>query len=189
MCDSFSAEREKTITECLKFWRCGHWSRYLSHAKRALYHYTYIPVVKTYRIGLLLSRQLWVFFRRKSASVKNFQHAIVFLQKANNNYARCQVMEMQGIHLRALASKASHLPFWLSPRVKLSRRCFGQSAVMSFFALGLLLEWSAIVFLQKAKTFTEALEMRGIATRNSRMRSARSIIWATSTLFKIITLV
>ena len=38
------------------------------------------------------------FFRRKSASVK-FQYAIVFLQKASNNYARSQVMEMQGLHL------------------------------------------------------------------------------------------
>ena len=40
------------------------------------------------------------FFRRKSASVKKFQYVIVFLQKANNNYARSQVMEMQGHHLR-----------------------------------------------------------------------------------------
>ena len=40
------------------------------------------------------------FFRRKSASVKKFQYVIVFLQKANNNYARCQVMEMHGFHLR-----------------------------------------------------------------------------------------
>ena len=32
------------------------------------------------------------------------------------------------------ASKASHLPFGLSPHcVKLSRRYFGQSAIMSFF--------------------------------------------------------
>ena len=189
MCNSFSAEREKQLRNVLSFGDAGidpGTSRMRSERSTII---PTSPFKKTYRIGHLLSRQLWVFFRRKSASVKSFQHAIVFLQKANNNYARCQVMEMQGIHLRALASKASHLPLGLSPRVKLSRRCFGQSAVMSFFAIGLLLEWSAIVFLQKAKTFTEALEMRVIATRNSRMRSPRSIIWATSTLFIIITLV
>ena len=41
-----------------------------------------------------------IFFRRKSASVRKFQYAILFLQKANNNYARYQVMEMQGLFLR-----------------------------------------------------------------------------------------
>ena len=47
----------------------GHFSPYFSHAKRALYHLSYILVNKISCVGFFLSRNYEVFFRRKSASV------------------------------------------------------------------------------------------------------------------------
>ena len=143
----------------------GHWSPNCWHAKRALYSLSYIPVAKNYRVGLLLSRQLWGFFRRKSACVK-FQYAIVFFRRQTAITQGLRLWRCRVFISESLASKASYLPFGISPRcVKLSRRYFGQSSIMIFFAIGLLFEWSAKVFLQKAKNNygkSEDLEMQGL---------------------------
>ena len=101
----------------------GHWSPYLSHAKRALYHLSYIPVWATLRRSLAQSATMR-FFRRKSASVKKFQYVIVFCRVSLCNSFSADSEK----HLRTLWScgalipvplpcEASALPFELHPRL------------------------------------------------------------------------
>ena len=91
-----------------------------------------------------------------------------------------------GAHISVpLACKASALTFGLPPRCgKVPRRCFAQSAILSFFlsssAFDMKFQHAIVFFCRKPKTITEALEMQGIDPLTSRMRSERSTISVTS---------
>ena len=63
ICSGLSGDSGYHFMSDSRFGDAGHWSPNLSHAKRALYHLTYIPSLSNLAEFFPLSQQLWSFFR------------------------------------------------------------------------------------------------------------------------------
>ena len=57
ICNRLSGDIDYHLMSDSKFGDAGHWSPYLSHAKRALYHLGYIPMIYNCRGSFCFSRQ------------------------------------------------------------------------------------------------------------------------------------
>ena len=94
------------------FGDAGHRSPYLSHAKRALYHLSYTPVM------ILLRASFWTQFMKNWLSIRNelsipshYQQIQMRIIESSKMFWRC------GSSIPVpLACKASALPFELRPR-------------------------------------------------------------------------
>ena len=94
------------------FGDAGHWSPYLSHAKRALYHLSYIPVLFKFRASF------WTKFMKYQFSICNelsihchYQQIQTRIVQSSKMFWRCGALIPV-----PLACKASALPFEIHPR-------------------------------------------------------------------------
>ena len=57
ICSRLSGDSDYHLMSDSRFGDAGHWTPYLSHAKRALYHLSYIPIIYNSRWSFFFSRQ------------------------------------------------------------------------------------------------------------------------------------
>ena len=57
ICSRLSGDSDYHLMSDSRFGDAGHWNPYLSHAKRALYHLSYIPMIYNCRWSFCFSRQ------------------------------------------------------------------------------------------------------------------------------------
>ena len=96
ICKRLSGDSDYHLMSDSSFGDAGHWSPYLSHAKRALYHLSYIPMIYNCRGSFCFSRQTRGFFFLKGISCIRLQYSVVFWRKLIN-CSMSLTSEMRGI--------------------------------------------------------------------------------------------
>ena len=110
-------------------------SRYLSHAKRALYHLSYITIVLNCRRSFCFSRQTRGYnFFWKSIPCTRFQYSVVFWRKLIK-YSMSLTLEMRGIAPRISGSISWRSTIWpTSHGYQISRKFFSISQQLWSFS-------------------------------------------------------
>ena len=161
-----------------KFGDAGHRSPYLSHAKQALYHLSYIPV----------PFKLWAIFWTKSMYISfRFVTSCQFLPIISKHHIELskpqKVLEMRGTDPRTsrMQSERSAVSatFPYSSSFELASE---QNPWYISFRFVTSCQFFPFVSQNKIELSKpqKCLEMRGIDPRTSRMRSKRCTVWATS---------
>ena len=167
------------IVEASKsFGDAGHRSPYLSHAKQALYHLSYIPV----------PFNLWAIFWTKSMYISfRFVTSCQFLPIISKHHIELskpqKVLEMRGTDPRTsrMQSERSAISgtFLYSSSFELASE---QNPWYISFRFVTSCQFFPFVSQNKIELSKpqKCLEMRGIDPRTSHMRSKRCTVWATS---------
>ena len=167
------------IVEASKsFGDAGHRSPYLSHAKQALYHLSYIPV----------PFKLWAIFWRKSMYISfRFVTSCQFLPIISKHHIELskpqKVLEMRGIDPRTsrMQSERSAISA-TSPYPSSFELSSEQNPCYISFRFVTSCQFLPIIskhHIELSKP-QKVLEMRGTDPRTSRKQSKHSTLWATS---------
>ena len=160
------------------FWRCGASLSYLSHAKRALYHLSYIPVLFKLRAS----------FEQNSRNISfpfvTSCQFIPIISKYKPELSNPQKCFGDAGHRSPYLSHAKRALYHLSyiPVMILLRASFwtqfmkNRFSICNEFSIPSHYQQIQMRVIESSKLFW----MRGIDPRTSRMQSERSTIWATS---------
>ena len=160
------------------FGDAGHRSPYLSHAKRALYHLSYIPVLLSFELASE-QNQWYISFRFVTSC-----QFLTIISKHQIELSKPQkVLEMRGIDPRTsrIQSERSTISatFPYSSSFELASERNSWNISCRFVTSCQFFPFVSQNKIELSKP-QKCIEMRGIDPRIFRMRSERSTIWATS---------
>ena len=160
------------------FGDAGHRSPYLSHAKRALYHLSYIPVLLSFELASE-QNQWYISFRFVTSC-----QFLTIISKHQIELSKPQkVLEMRGIDPRTsrIQSERSTISatFPYSSSFELASERNSWNISCRFVTSCQFFPFVSQNKIELSKP-QKCIEMRGIDPRTFRMRSERSTIWATS---------
>ena len=85
-------EQNRIVEASISFWDAGHRSTHLSHAKRALYHFSYVPVL------FKLRASFWTKFMKYQLSICNELSILSFCQPEQNRIVEASKMYWDAGH-------------------------------------------------------------------------------------------
>ena len=133
-CNRLSEDNDNHLMSDSRFVDAGHWSPYLSHAKRALYYLSYMPMIYKSRKLLFQSANKRLKFFLKGISCMKLQYSVVFWRKLIN-CSMSLTSEMRGIAPRTSGWLNRRSTIWPTSHVyQISRNFFSLSQQLWSFS-------------------------------------------------------
>ena len=160
------------------FWRCGASIPYLSHAKLAIYHLSYIPVpFKLWAIFWTKSMLYQLSICNELSIPSHYQQTPHRIVEASKSFGDAGHRSTHLSHAKRALCHFCYVPVLFKLRaIFWTKSMIYQLSICNELSIPSHYQQTPNRIVEASKSFGDA----GIDPRTSRMRSKRSTIWATS---------